>query len=118
MNSQTNRTLVSLLSSILLILCFIGCGKKGSDSQLATMEIAGVKVELPKLQQEFANAPQELQDPVHQVVASIRYGQYERALQSLDKLVNSQGLTDSQKKTVNDVIEQIKQVIAKVGPSR
>jgi hypothetical protein len=118
MNSHRNRTLVPLLSSVLLILCFVGCGKKGADEQLAAMDISGVKVELPKLQQEFANAPQELQDPVHQVVASIRYGQYERALQSLDKLVNSQGLTDAQKKTVNAVIEQMKQVIAKVGPSR
>jgi hypothetical protein len=118
MNSNRRRTLVGLLSLTLLSLCFVGCGKKESDAQMVAMDIGGVKVDIPKLQQEFANAPQELQDSVHQAVASVRYGQYERSLQSLDKLVNSPGLTDPQKKLVNNVIEQMKQVIAKIGPSR
>jgi hypothetical protein len=118
MNSNRRRTLVGLLSLALLSVWFVGCGKKESDAQMTAMDIGGVKVDIPKLQQEFANAPQELQDPVHQAVASVRYGQYERALQALDKLVNSPGLTDAQKKVVNGVIEQMKQVIAKIGPSR
>src|SRR5260370_318890 len=99
MNPHLKRTFVCLLA--LLLFGFIGCGKKQPAAQ-APQDISGVKVDLPKLQQEFVNAPQELQDPVHQASSSLRYGQYEKALQSLDKLINSPGLTDSQKKVVNE----------------
>lgn len=117
MNSNTRRSLTFLLSIVLLGFVFAGCGKKEPEAP-AAQDISGVKVDLPKLQHEFANAPQDVLDSVHQLTASVRYGQYEKGLQFLDKLVNTPNLTESQKKVVNDVIEQMKQVIAKVGPSR
>jgi len=117
MNSVSIRTSLLLLSLCLIGFCFAGCGKKQSAAP-EPQDIGGGKGELPKLQQEFVNAPQDVLDLVHQTTSSMRYGQYEKALQYLDKLVNAPNLTDSQKKVVNDVIEQMKQVIAKVGPSR
>ena len=101
----------------LLLLGFVGCGEK-QPPPLAARDISGVKVDMPKLEQEFVNAPQEVLNLVHETSSNLRYGQYEKTLQSLDKLINSPGLTDSQKKIVNDVIEQMKQVITKAGPVR
>jgi hypothetical protein len=118
MNSYKIKSFVSLVSLTLLSLFLVNCSKSDSGAQAEPQDISGVKVDLPKLQMEFATAPQELQDSVHAATAGIRYGQYEKALQALDKLVNSPNLTDPQKKIVNTVIEQMKQVIAKAGPSR
>ena len=106
---------VCLLS--LVLLSFVSCGKKAPEVPPA-QDIAGVKVDLPKLQQVFADAPQPVQDQFHQATSGMRYGQYEKALQYLDKLLNDPAVTDAQKKVVSEVIEQMKQVIAKVGPSR
>jgi hypothetical protein len=117
MTSKTRKTLVSLLSLAFLSFCFVSCGNKQAEIQ-PPLDVSGVKVDVPKLQHEFMTAPQELQDSLHQTTSSIRYGQYEKALQSLAKLLNVPGLTDSQKKIVTEVIEQMKQVISKVGPSR
>jgi len=117
MNSKLSNIVVCLLSVTFLAAGFMGCGKKEPPVQEA-QDIGGVKVDVPKLMQEFVTAPPDVLDSVHQAQASIRYGQYEKSLQSLDKVANAPNLTDSQKKVVNDVIEQMKQVIAKVGPSR
>jgi len=101
----------------LVLFGFASCGKKESAA-LPAQDIGGVKVDIPKLQQVFAAAPQPVQDQFHQATASMRYGQYEKALQYLDKLLNDPAVTDPQKKVVSEVIEEMKQVIAKVGPSR
>jgi hypothetical protein len=118
MNSKLSNILVCFLSATLLVFVFSGCGKKNEMPPTTPMDISGVKVDFPKLQQEFANAPQDVLDSVHQAQSGLRYGQFEKCLQSLDKLASTPNLTESQKKVVNDVIEQMKQVIAKMGPSR
>ena len=115
MNSYLRSAFVCLLS--IMLLSITSCGKKAPEVQPA-QDIGGVKVDLPKLQTEFANAPQPVLDELHQTTSSLRYGQYEKALQSLDKMVNDPAVTDAQKKVVAEVIEQMKQVIAKVGPNR
>jgi hypothetical protein len=115
MNLHFKKPHVCLLALVLLSL--IGCGPKQPPPPTA-LDIGGVKVDMPKLQAEFVNASPELLDSVHQASAGLRYGQYEKCLQALDKLVNSPGLSESQKKVTTDVIEQMKQVIAKAGPNR
>jgi len=102
---------------ILCALAFAGCGKKEPPTPPA-YEISGVKVDMPKLQAAFAGAPPELTSDINTATSMVRYGQYEKAMQSLDKLSSNPALNDAQKKVVTDVLEQLKQVVMKAGPSR
>lgn len=96
-----------------------GCGKKQTGPPpSAPVDVAGVKVDLPKLQAEFDNAAPELKGLATDATSAIRYGLYDKTLMALDKLSTSPGLTDSQKETVNTVIEQMKQVVAKAGATK
>ena len=115
MKSHLKAKCIGLL--MLLLVGISGCGKKQPPAS-APMDVGGVKVDMPKLNQEFATATPEIQATVHEASSDLRYGQYEKALQSLDKLMSNPALSDSQKKVVTDVIEQMKQVIAKAGPAR
>ena len=94
-----------------------GCGKKAPPTP-PPAEISGIKVDVPKLRQTLSGAPQEVMSDMNMFTSSLRYGQYEKALMGLDKLASNPGLNDTQKKVVNDVIEQMKQVIVKAGPTR
>jgi hypothetical protein len=98
------------------LLIFGGCGKKDVPSQ-APYDISGVKVDIPKLQATFVNSP-DLQPILNQAVSQLRYGQYLSTMQQLDQLANNPALNEAQKKALADVIEQMKQVINKVGPTR
>ena len=115
MRSHLKTYSVGLL--MLLLLGVSGCGKK-QPAVPEPLDVSGVKVNIPKLNQEFAAAAPEMQADVHEASSDLRYGQYEKSLQALDKLASNPALSDSQKKVVNEVIEQMKQVIAKAGPSR
>jgi len=115
MSTRFIKTLSGLLT--LLLLACAGCGKK-APAVPQSLDIQGVKVDLPKLQAEFSTAAPELQSDVNQASSGLRYGQYEKALMSLDHLVNNPALSEPQKKAVTEVIEQMKQLIAKAGPVR
>ena len=104
-----------VLSGLLLVVA--GCGKKQPAASPA-YEINGVKVDVPKLQEAFAGASPEIQADVNQTTLNLRYGMYEKSLMALDRLSSNPALNDTQKKVVNDLIEQMKQLIAKAGPSR
>ena len=93
------------------------CGKKQPPTPSA-YEVSGVNVDMPALQSAFLGASQDLQAAVNDASADLRYGQYVKALESLDKVSSDPNLTEPQKKLVAQVIEQLKQVIAKAGPSR
>ena len=110
------RSSTWILVLVALQVCYVGCKKK--EPALAPYEISGVKVDMPKLQQTFADAKPELQGPLNETSSNVRYGFYDKAVQSLEKLAAAPDLTDQQKKVVNDVIEQMKQVVAKAGPTR
>ncbi len=107
-----------------LFACFVGlslaalpgCSKSSNQQSPDAVDINGVKVDLPKFQKAFENAPQEVLDGERKFLMAFRYGQYENALMELDKLSNAQGLTDDQKKMVATLIDQTKQVMAKAPP--
>ncbi len=80
-------------------------------------EVNGVKVDLPKLQDSLTNGTPEQQSLVRNAMSGIRYGQYADSLMQLDKLSKDTTLNDQQKQALNQVIEQMKQVVAK-APSR
>jgi hypothetical protein len=48
--------------------------------------------------------------------AYLRFGQFPQAMVQLDKLAHVPNLTEPQKKLVNDLLEQTKQVVAKAPP--
>ena len=80
------------------------------------MELEGVKVDVPRLTAEFVNAPQQLQKPVNDAVAKIRYRQYLQAMMGLDEVLKSPDLNDQQKKLITQVLDQLKEVVAKAPP--
>lgn len=92
------------------MLTFVGCKRqeKLPDSQ----EVAGVSVDLPKLQKAFEGAKPEILDQVTQVSFGLRYGDYMKSLAALDKLSSDTTITEAQKKVITDVIEQVKKVMA------
>jgi hypothetical protein len=100
-----NLLLGLLAASVLL---GAGCGK--SDKTPPAPQVNGVTIDIPKLNEAFANASQELRTLTTQVGFNVRYGKYEDALMSLDKLANDPTVTDAQKKVVNEVIEEAKKL--------
>jgi hypothetical protein len=90
-----------------------GCHKATQEQQgLPPMELRGVKVDLPKLQEAFKDN-EELRPLAVDCLSDVRYGKNSDALAKLQKLAANPSLNDQQKKIVNDVIEQVKQLAAK-----
>ena len=94
-----------------------GCKKAEQSQPEGTVQLYGVTVAIPKLDTEFQNAPPNVQAAVTQVKNAYRFGQYGKMIVELDKLANIPALTEPQKKLANDLIEQMRQVIAK-APER
>lgn len=96
-----------------------GCKKKSGTTgpDLPPMEVEGVKVELPKLVNALNTANQDAQSSARNVQLAFRYRQFEKALMEMDKLSSDTTLTDDQKKLVAEVLEQVKQVVAKAPPA-
>ena len=110
---KTTDCLFAIL--VIGLLALVGC-KKAEQAAGPTTEFHGVKVDVPKLDSEFTNASQDVQDRVSVIKRFFRYGQFPRAVSELDQLSKMPNLTESQKKLVSDLIEQTKQVITKVPP--
>jgi len=98
--------------SFIAVLGLAACGPS-KPAGPKPMMIGQVSVDIPKLQQAFSPATPEAQISLGKIIMGVRYGQYPSALEELGKMANLPGITEPQKKVVNDVIEQLKQVIAK-----
>ena len=110
---KKNLFLAALLGGSLV--AFNGCKKaEVSAPPPGSIQMAGVNIDLPKLDSEFQNASPELQSAVTQIKTSFRGGRFVRMITELDKLSSNPSLTEPQKKVVNDVIDQMKQLIAKI----
>jgi hypothetical protein len=75
-----------------------------------------VKVDLPKLREAFVGASPEAQTSINEIGSAIRYGMYPKALPELAKLAASPNLTEPQKKVVEEVTAQVKQLAAAAPP--
>jgi len=96
------------------LLAVSGCGK--SNNTPAAAQVNGVTVDIPKLNEAFANASPEIKSTVTMVGFNIRYTKYEEALMALDKLANDPNVTEAQKKVVSQLIEEAKQ-LANAAPA-
>jgi len=106
-----------LIVLIALAIPLAGCRKKPPPPP-AAYNIGGVKVDSPKLAATLKTASPDAQGHVTEFEMALRYSMYDKALVALDKLANDQSLTEPQKKVVNEVIEQIKQLINQHGTGR
>ncbi|HEY5912191.1 MAG TPA: hypothetical protein VJA21_16430 [Verrucomicrobiae bacterium] len=106
------------VSAVLAVGLLAGSGcRKAEDQPGPTPVYYGVKVDLPKLDTEFTTASQEVQASAALVKQYLRYAQVRQALAELSKLAQDSTLTETQKKVVNDLTEQTKQVITNSSPS-
>lgn len=107
---------INLLSAFLTATALISAGCSKSNNLPQAPEMNGVTVDIPKLNQAFVDASPELKRLSTEVGFNIRYGKYEDALMALDKLANDPGVTEAQKKVVNELIEQAKK-LANAAPA-
>ena len=97
-----------------------GCKKNQPEAELPPpMIVEGVSVDLPRLMNSVVvSGNARAQAGLREVQGSFRYGQYGKAMAGLDKVAKGGGLNDEQKKLAEEVIEELRQVIAKAGPVR
>lgn len=86
-------------------------GCKKSQPPIPSPQVNGVTVDIPKLQDAFKGASPDQLNQVTQVSYGIRYVDYMKAMEALDKLANDPNTTEAQKKVVNELIEQVKQAM-------
>jgi hypothetical protein len=101
---------VHLLLGLVAAVVIVSAGCSKSAKPPPAPEFQGVQVDLPKLTAAFENASPELKTATTQVGFNVRYQKYEDALMGLDKLANDPNVNEAQKKTVNEVIEQVKKL--------
>ena len=90
-----------------------GCKKAEPPPPPGALQMLGINVELPRLEQEFQNASPELQTAVQEIKRECRTWQLAKAGAALETLTNTPSLTESQKKAVSDVAGQVNRVLAK-----
>jgi|GEM_PF-3310790 len=116
---KINRLLLAV-SLVVGSLAFAGCKKSQPVAEtMPAMALEGVQVQLPELlRQVTAAGNPSLQAVLQQVQMSLRYGQYDAALQGLSKISADPSFKDAQKKLAGEVVQQLTQVVAKAGPVR
>ena len=92
-------------------LAFAGCGKPASTQVQGTV----AAMDIPKFQQAFPSPTPAQQSNIDKVRMGVRYGTYPDVLAALDKLASDPSLTEPQKKAVSDLIEGVKQTLAKTA---
>jgi hypothetical protein len=109
MTKAPARTVVFLAAGFLAL---TGCHKTDSSA----MKFEGVDVDISKLEQAFATAPVEILKDAQAVQLGFRYTTPTDSLAALEKLAANPAVTDPQKKVVNELIAQTRQVIARSQP--
>jgi hypothetical protein len=105
---------LALIGLVGLTAALSGCGGGAvTRSTTEPMEVNGVKVDMPKLEESFASASEEQKAKLTDVTSGIRYGQYTKAMMALEQLSGDTTLTPEQKQNVTTVFEQVKQLASK-----
>ena len=91
---------------------FTACGKRQPPPPPPSVDVNGVKLDLPKFQQAFAGSIQ-FSESLAKVSNGIRYHQYDAVLKELKLLAANPGLNDQQKTAVADFNDQVKQLMDK-----
>jgi len=92
---------------------------KKSQSHTAVQDRYGIGIDWPRLDTEFrSNSDSNVQAAVATIKRSILYHQFPQAIADLEKLAGNPALTEPQKKTLTELREQTRQVMAKGLPSR
>lgn len=107
---MSSKTIAVLLA--LSLLGFVGC-KKSAKTTMVNTEFNGVQIDWPKLSTEFNDSEPDLSSAADLAVRYIRYSEFPQAMEQLNKLSQNPKLTEAQKKVVDTIIEQTKQVITK-----
>jgi hypothetical protein len=92
------------------LIAFAGCGR--NTTVAPPVALNGVSIDLPKLQQCCGSSDPSIRESVDKVRLSIRYADYRTALAELGKLASNPDFSETQKKTINNVSEQVKQAFA------
>jgi len=89
----------------------VGC-KKSQEPPPDTYQMGGgATVDIPKLRQAFSTSTNaDVRRILFDVDQQTRIRDYMKSLMALDELSNQPDLTDSQKKIIADVIEQVKKL--------
>jgi hypothetical protein len=90
-------------------------GCKKAQPQTAVQDRYGIGIEWPRLDSDFHDSDPAVQAAVASIKRSILYHQFAQAIAGLDRLASNSSLSDSQKKTVNDVRDQTQQVMTKAA---
>jgi hypothetical protein len=85
-----------------------GCSKSETPAQKIPT-YGKVAVDMPKLRKALETAGPDAQTQIRNVNLGLRYGKYVDALMALDKLKELPGITDAQKKVIDEVAEQAKE---------
>jgi len=97
------------LAATLFIAVGAGCHK--SEPPPTSQVINGTTVDMPRLQKALeANTNPDVRNQITQVAFGVRYGYYPKALMALDQLSTNPNVSDTEKKVVNEVIEQVKKL--------
>jgi hypothetical protein len=88
----------------------VGCGKKET-----TTAPPPAVIDVPNLRDAFTTASPELQALSKEAVRNVQFGNFPKALEALEKLAASSGLTDPQKQVVTEVTGQVKQDAARTA---
>lgn len=109
----------STLCAVLLVaMLSVIAGCKKPQSQTATQDRYGIGVEWPRLDTDFRDSEPVVQAAVASIKRSILYHQFPQAMAGLDRLASNPSLSDSQKKTVNELRDQTQQVMTKAASAQ
>ncbi len=105
------KTTLLIVTLAIGLFGFTGCGNK--EAAPTGAQTAGMSLDVTKLNDEFASAGPEALQTVGEVKMALRYGQFDKAIVQMDKLANNPSLNEVQKKRANQIIDLLKQQIAK-----
>ena len=116
---KINNALLGVLLAV-GVGAFAGCKKSRTVAEIPPpIVVEGINVDFPRLMElVVVSGDAKAQAAVREVVGFFRYGQYEKAMTSLDKIAKGSSLNEEQKKLAAEVVEELRQVIVKAGTVR